>query len=72
MLSNYIDKSCYVPRCHGKDIMDMVKIESWDDFLALPKNSWGIPEPKVEEARENGKENLTAATKGDAICWLMV
>ncbi|KAF9307256.1 hypothetical protein BGZ74_008144 [Mortierella antarctica] len=47
------NKSCYVPRCHSKDIMDMVKIESWDDFLALPKNSWGIPEPKVEEAREN-------------------
>ncbi|KAG0089107.1 hypothetical protein BGZ92_005293 [Podila epicladia] len=47
------NKSCYVPRCHGKDIMDMVKIESWDDFLALPKNSWGIPEPKLEDAREN-------------------
>ncbi|KAF9382262.1 hypothetical protein CPB97_007251 [Podila verticillata] len=47
------NKACYVPRCRGKDIMDMVKIESWDDFLALPKNSWGIPEPRLEEDREN-------------------
>ncbi|KAF9409381.1 hypothetical protein BGZ94_001972 [Podila epigama] len=46
------NKSCYVPRCHGKD-MDMVKINSWDDFLSLPKNSWGIPEPKLEDDREN-------------------
>ncbi|KAG0052033.1 hypothetical protein BGZ83_003069 [Gryganskiella cystojenkinii] len=46
-------KSCYVPRCHGKDIMDMVKIESWEDFLALPKNSWNIPEPRLDDIREN-------------------
>ncbi|GJJ77050.1 5-formyltetrahydrofolate cyclo-ligase [Entomortierella parvispora] len=45
-------KACYVPRCHGKD-MDMVKIESWEDFLALPKNSWNIPEPRIDEEREN-------------------
>ncbi|KAG0200992.1 hypothetical protein BGX28_006097, partial [Mortierella sp. GBA30] len=45
-------KSCYVPRCKGKD-MDMVKIESWEDFLALPKNSWNIPEPTFDQVREN-------------------
>jgi len=33
----------------------MVKIESWEDFLALPKNSWNIPEPRMDEERENGK-----------------
>ncbi|KAG9320007.1 hypothetical protein KVV02_003112 [Mortierella alpina] len=45
-------KSCYVPRCKGQ-IMDMVRIESWEDFLALPKNSWNIPEPTFDQAREN-------------------
>ncbi|KAI1300675.1 hypothetical protein EDD11_006073, partial [Mortierella claussenii] len=45
-------KSCYVPRCKGKD-MDMVKIESWEDFLSLPKNNWNIPEPRLDELREN-------------------
>ncbi|CAO3567700.1 unnamed protein product [Mortierella alpina] len=45
-------KSCYVPRCKGQ-IMDMVKIESWEDFLALPKNSWNIPEPTFDQSREN-------------------
>ncbi|KAF9947028.1 hypothetical protein BGZ65_009198, partial [Modicella reniformis] len=45
-------KSCYVPRCKGKD-MDMVKIDSWEDFLALPKNNWNIPEPRFDEVREN-------------------
>ncbi|KAG0256255.1 hypothetical protein BG011_004653 [Mortierella polycephala] len=48
-------KSCYVPRCKGKN-MDMVKIESWDDFLGLPKNSWDIPEPSFDEQRENALE----------------
>ncbi|KAF9344540.1 hypothetical protein BGX34_005565, partial [Mortierella sp. NVP85] len=47
-----IEKSCYVPRCKGK-IMDMVKITSWEDFLSLPKNKWGIPEPKFDDLREN-------------------
>ncbi|KAF8934427.1 hypothetical protein BGZ58_005702, partial [Dissophora ornata] len=46
------NKSCYIPRCQGK-VMDMVKIDSWEDFLSLPKNSWDIPEPKMDEVREN-------------------
>ncbi|KAF9571490.1 hypothetical protein BGW38_008611, partial [Lunasporangiospora selenospora] len=50
-----LEKSCYVPRCKGKD-MDMVKIESWDDFLALPKNNWNIPEPTQDQIRENGRK----------------
>ena len=35
--------------------MDMVKIDSWEDFLSLPKNKWGIPEPKFDDLRENGQ-----------------
>ncbi|KAF9439199.1 hypothetical protein BGZ76_009372 [Entomortierella beljakovae] len=45
------NKSCYIPRCRG-DIMDMVKVESWEDFISLPKNNWNIPEPR-DEIREN-------------------
>lgn len=50
-------KNCYVPRCKGL-IMDMVKIESWDDYLSLPKNSWNIPEPTQDYPRENALETL--------------
>ncbi|KAG0286801.1 hypothetical protein BGZ98_004954, partial [Dissophora globulifera] len=46
------EKSCYVPRCKGKN-MDMVKIESWEDFISLPKNNWNIPEPTQDDPREN-------------------
>ncbi|KAF9082906.1 hypothetical protein BGX23_011961 [Mortierella sp. AD031] len=45
-------KNCYVPRCKGA-VMDMVKIESWDDYLSLPKNNWNIPEPTQDYPREN-------------------
>ncbi|KAF9914017.1 hypothetical protein BX616_009136 [Lobosporangium transversale] len=45
-------KTCYVPRCKGED-MDMVKVESWEDFVSLPKNNWNIPEPRMDEIREN-------------------
>ncbi|KAJ1919413.1 Signal peptidase complex catalytic subunit [Mycoemilia scoparia] len=45
------DKSCFIPRCNGK-VMDMVKIASIEDYEGLPKNKWGIPEPKLDEERE--------------------
>ncbi|KAL2917378.1 hypothetical protein HK105_203042 [Polyrhizophydium stewartii] len=32
---------------------DMVQLRSWDDFQTLPKNSWGIPEPRPEDGRPN-------------------
>ncbi|KAG0367582.1 5, 10-methenyltetrahydrofolate synthetase-like protein [Gamsiella multidivaricata] len=51
------NKSCYVPRCKGSN-MDMVKIESWEDFMSLPKNSWNIPEPAHDESRENALDTL--------------
>ncbi|CAO3590199.1 unnamed protein product [Absidia cylindrospora] len=33
--------------------MDMVKITSWEDYLSLPINKWDIPEPPLDEVREN-------------------
>ncbi|KAJ3015326.1 hypothetical protein HKX48_004665 [Thoreauomyces humboldtii] len=46
------NKSCYIPRCNG-DVMDMVRLSSWEDYQALPHNRWRIPEPPLDEIREN-------------------
>ncbi|KAI8339361.1 5-formyltetrahydrofolate cyclo-ligase [Chlamydoabsidia padenii] len=46
------DKNCYIPRC-TKTTMDMVKITSWEDYLSLPINKWDIPEPPLNQVREN-------------------
>ncbi|KAI7859055.1 5-formyltetrahydrofolate cyclo-ligase [Circinella umbellata] len=51
------DKSCYVPRW-TKDAMEMVKIKSWEEYLALPVNKWNIPEPSHEQVMEKEKEGL--------------
>jgi 5-formyltetrahydrofolate cyclo-ligase len=29
----------------------MVKLQSYQDYLSLPLNSWGIPEPRIEDGR---------------------
>jgi 5-formyltetrahydrofolate cyclo-ligase len=44
-------KQCFVPLC-TKDTMKMVEIKSFNDYLTLTKNSWGIPEPLVTESRQ--------------------
>ncbi|CAO3608293.1 unnamed protein product [Cunninghamella echinulata] len=50
------DKNCFIPRC-TKDNMDMVKLSSWDDYLSLPINKWNIPEPPLDQLRENALDN---------------
>lgn len=35
--------------------MDMVRITSVSDFESLPLNRWSIPEPPLDQERENGK-----------------
>ncbi|CAO3625193.1 unnamed protein product [Cunninghamella blakesleeana] len=50
------NKNCYIPRC-TKDTMDMVKLTSWDDYLSLPRNKWNIPEPPLDQPRENALDN---------------
>ncbi|ORX84095.1 hypothetical protein BCR32DRAFT_326107 [Anaeromyces robustus] len=38
-------KNCYVPYIINNTEMEMVKINSWEDFLLYPKSKWGYPEP---------------------------
>jgi len=38
-------KNCYVPYIVNNSKMEMVKINSWEDFLSYPKSKWGYPEP---------------------------
>ncbi|KAI7902294.1 5-formyltetrahydrofolate cyclo-ligase-like protein [Cokeromyces recurvatus] len=45
-------KNCFIPRC-TKSTMDMVKLASLEDFNSLPMNKWNIPEPRLDEPREN-------------------
>ncbi|KAG1148929.1 hypothetical protein G6F37_002888 [Rhizopus arrhizus] len=49
------DKNCFIPRC-TKHNMDMVKINSMKDFESLPINKWSIPEPPLDQQRENALE----------------
>lgn len=54
LLFSVLDKNCFIPRC-TKNTMDMVKITSVSDFESLPLNRWNIPEPPLDQERENGK-----------------
>jgi len=38
-------KNCYVPYITSNTEMEMVKINSWEEFLSYPKSKWGYPEP---------------------------
>ncbi|KAI9146550.1 5-formyltetrahydrofolate cyclo-ligase [Paraphysoderma sedebokerense] len=57
-------KNVYIPHWNplgsskGNDEMEMVKLHSWEDFVSLPHNSWGIPEPKDGEEREKAFEKV--------------
>ncbi|KXS20857.1 5,10-methenyltetrahydrofolate synthetase [Gonapodya prolifera JEL478] len=44
-------KLCFVPRWDGQ-IMHMVHLTSLPDYLSLPLNRWGIPEPPHGEERQ--------------------
>jgi len=45
-------KECFVPR-YGKKGMEMVKLNSIEDWKTLPLTSWGIKQPSFKDAREN-------------------
>jgi len=38
-------KNCYVPFIINNTEMEMVKLNSWEEFLSYPKSKWGYPEP---------------------------
>ncbi|KAI3652907.1 hypothetical protein MP228_002332 [Amoeboaphelidium protococcarum] len=41
-------KSVFVPSWN-KDEMIMVRMQSYDEILTLPRNKWNIPEPKISD-----------------------
>lgn len=49
-------KEAFVPRYQGKE-MEMVKINSMEDYHKLPFTKWNIKQPDVEEIRENALDN---------------
>lgn len=50
-----------------KDAMEMVKIKSWDEYLALPVNKWNIPEPPHDQVMENGNDDREGEDAGWSI-----
>lgn len=58
IVKNLLDggKHVFIPKCDGS-VMNMVSLDSFDDFNSLPRNSWGIPEPPENELvkRINGR-----------------
>ncbi|XP_077298281.1 methenyltetrahydrofolate synthetase [Arctopsyche grandis] len=45
-------KECFVPICTANH-MRMLKVRDLQDLQTLPKNSWGIKEPKPTEGRDD-------------------
>ena len=46
--------------------MEMVRLNSYQDYLSLPVNRWNIPEPNHDETRDIGNtkyENMTLLLK---------
>ncbi|RZC42185.1 5-FTHF cyc-lig domain containing protein [Asbolus verrucosus] len=45
-------KECFVPR-YSKAGMEMVKLNSMEDWETLPVTSWGIKQPRLKDQRDN-------------------
>jgi 5-formyltetrahydrofolate cyclo-ligase len=52
--------------------MDMVKITSIEDFESLPMNKWNIPEPPLNQARENGMTFIIIKKKNLIFFFLVI
>ena len=50
------EKRCYIPQYIG-DTMHMLRLQSWEDFQALPETSWKIKQPLEGDLRENALES---------------
>lgn len=50
-------KNCFIPFIVNSYQMEMVKLNSWEDFLSLPKSKWGYPEPRNIGEWENAFES---------------
>lgn len=50
-------KHVFIPRYSGKlGRMDMVRINSWEDYESLPVTRWNIKQPSMKDAREDALE----------------
>jgi len=58
-------KNCYVPYIVNNTEMEMVKLNSWEEFLSYPKSKWGYPEP-------SGMSENTNALKTDGLDLIIV
>ncbi|RXG61764.1 5-formyltetrahydrofolate cyclo-ligase, partial [Armadillidium vulgare] len=48
-----MNKICFIPRYDSSsNHMDMVRINSWQDFESLPETKWKIKQPLFEDKRE--------------------
>ncbi|KAB7495945.1 5-formyltetrahydrofolate cyclo-ligase [Armadillidium nasatum] len=48
-----MNKICFIPRYDSSsNHMDMVRINSWQDFESLPETKWKIKQPLLEDKRE--------------------
>ena len=54
-----VEKICYVPRWNNNE-MEMVKLNSYQDYLSLPVNRWNIPEPNHDEIRDIGNTKMNS------------
>lgn len=50
-----LGKSCFVPRYDG-NVMQMVRLNSMEDWENLPMTKWKIKQPKLKDVRENALE----------------
>ncbi|KAK2561972.1 5-formyltetrahydrofolate cyclo-ligase, partial [Acropora cervicornis] len=48
---DFVFRDCFVPRYIGSN-MDMVKLDSMEDFFSLPLTSWNIRQPSEDDERE--------------------
>ncbi|KAL5284744.1 MTHFS family protein [Megaselia abdita] len=54
------NKAVFVPTYSG-NVMEMVRLNSWEDYDNLPLTKWNIKQPELDNIRENameGKHNL--------------
>ena len=45
-------KTCFIPQYIGPN-MNMLKLESWEEFESLPKTKWNIKQHAEDDIREN-------------------
>jgi len=50
------NKECFIPR-YADSTMDMLRLQSWNDYESLPETSWKIKQPAEVDNRESALES---------------